>query len=153
MNKLEVRIVRLEPSRVASAYGFGPSPEALAFEKMNTFLRSKDWRWGGDHPGFGFNNPNPSPGSPNYGYELWLPVSPEVSAEGEITIKDFPGGLYAVTRFEGLSRIGQVWMALVAWREDSPYRCTDGVCLEHLLNPDEPDVEKYLFDLYLPVED
>ena len=41
---------------------------------------------------FGFNNPNPSPGSPNYGYEQWLTVGPEVQAEGGIVIKEIPPG-------------------------------------------------------------
>ena len=41
MSKLEVRIVTLEPMRVASAYGFGPSPEEIAWEKMLAFAKKK----------------------------------------------------------------------------------------------------------------
>ena len=39
MSKLDVRIVRLEAMRVASAYGFGASPEGIAHEKIQTFLK------------------------------------------------------------------------------------------------------------------
>ena len=34
MNELAVRIVKLEPLRVASFHGFGPSPEHLAAQKL-----------------------------------------------------------------------------------------------------------------------
>src|SRR5512136_1885712 len=104
MSQLDVRTVKLEPMRVASAYGFGPEPEGIASSKLNAWAKPKGLL--GDqehHPTFGFNNPNPSPSSPNYGYELWMQVGPDAQPEGDITIKNFPGGLYAVTRFTGLS--------------------------------------------------
>jgi hypothetical protein len=34
MSELEIRIVELEPMRVASVYGFGESPELQAWEKL-----------------------------------------------------------------------------------------------------------------------
>ena len=34
MEALNVRIVRLDPMRVASAYGFGPSPEEIAWQTL-----------------------------------------------------------------------------------------------------------------------
>ena len=73
--KLDVRIVQLEPLRVASALGFGPSPEAIAWEKILGWARqnglpdaASTGATGKPAPRFfGFNNPSPSPGSPNYG--------------------------------------------------------------------------------------
>lgn len=50
------------------------------------------------HRIFGFDLPAPAPGSPDHGYEFWIPVGPDVEAEGEITMKEFAGSLYAVTR-------------------------------------------------------
>ena len=41
MNELEVQIVRLEPMRVASATGFGESPEPLAWNTILTWAESK----------------------------------------------------------------------------------------------------------------
>ena len=35
MSELEVRIVYLEPMRVATFHGFGASPELLAWEKLS----------------------------------------------------------------------------------------------------------------------
>lgn len=123
--KLDVRIVQLEPLRVASALGFGPSPEAIAWEKILGWARQNGLLPEGDATQpetsgvrfFGFNNPSPSPGSPNYGYEQWMTVGPDVVGSGEIPIKEFPGGLYAVTRCE-LRNIEATWKALV--RSQSP---------------------------------
>lgn len=153
MNKLDVRIVKLEPMRVASAYGFGSAPEGLAHEKMQTFLKAKGLLdgYGTKYRHFGFNNPNPAPGSPNYGYEIWTEIGSDVQPEGDIRIVNFPGGLYAVTRFENLENIGRVWGELAQWREGSKYREAQHQWLENLLNPLETDFAKYVFDLYLPI--
>jgi DNA gyrase inhibitor GyrI len=152
MSDLDVRIVEMEPMRVASAHGFGTSPEEQAWSKILAFaeekgLDIKEARF------FGFNNPNPSPGSPNYGYEQWMTVSHDVEAEGEITIKEIPARRYAVTRCEGLNVITKVWQQLVVWFEDSPYKkpphwCE---CLEELLTLPGIPYEDYVFDLYLPI--
>jgi len=155
MSKLDVRIETLPPMRVISAYGFGPSPEAIAHEKMEAFLKAKDLLegYGSVIPHYGFNNPNPSSGSPNYGYEIWVVVPPEVEPEGDLKVVMFGGGLYAVTRFENLDNIGRVWRELVNWRVNSPYREAHHQWLEHLLNPLVKDEAKMVFELYLPIKD
>ena len=99
MSDLDVRIVKLPPMRVACVNGFGEGPEGMAFDKMRAWaeahhLLGKPYRL------FGYNNPDPSPGSPNYGYDVWITVDESVQADGDARIIDFPGGLYAVTRIE-----------------------------------------------------
>ncbi len=154
MDQLDVRIETLPPMRVISAYGFGPEPEGIAAQKMEAFLEQKGLLadYGNKIPHYGFNNPSPSSGSPNYGYEIWAAVPPEVEPEGDLSEVMFPGGLYAVTRFENLEIITQVWEALVRWRENSTYLSADHQWLEHLLNPLERDFTKYIFELYLPIK-
>jgi DNA gyrase inhibitor GyrI len=154
MSELEVRIVEMEPMRVATAHGFGEGPEELATQKMLAFMESKeltfeDVRW------FGFNNPDPSHGSPNYGYDVWVTVGPDVEGDGEITIKEVPARRYAVARCEGLSTIGQVWRQLVLWFEDSPYKKPPHYteCLENLLTHPRTPYEEFVFDLHLPIAD
>ena len=155
MSKLDVRIETLPPMRVISAYGFGPQPEGLAADKMNAFLKAKGLLagYGSAIPHYGFNNPSPSSGSPNYGYEIWAVVPPDVEPEGDLRVVMFSGGLYAVTRFENLENIGRVWSELVRWRENSPYLRASHQWLEHLLNPLENDQAKYVFELYLPIKE
>jgi DNA gyrase inhibitor GyrI len=155
MRKLDVRIETLPPMRVASAYGFGPHPEDIAHQKMTAFLKSKGLLegYGSKILHYGFNNPNPSSGSPNYGYEIWALIPPDVEPEGDIRVVEFNGGLYAVTRFENLDNIGRVWGELVRWRENSPYQHASHQWLEHLLNPLENDPAKFVFELYLPIKE
>lgn len=155
MSTLDVRIVKLEPMTVASAYGFGSSPEAMAHEKMNAFLKAHGMLdgYGTKHRHFGFNNPSPSVGSPNYGYEIWVEVDAGTEPQDDIRITHFHGGLYAVTRFENLNNIGRVWGELVKWRETSKYREATHQWLENLINPLETDITKYVFELYLPISE
>jgi effector-binding domain-containing protein len=154
MSEIQVEIVQMEPMRVAVAHGFGESPEQIAWDKILAFARDKGIDTG-QVRFFGFNNPNPSPGSPNYGYEQWMTVGPEVEAEGEIVIKEIPARRYAMTNFKGLDKIGTTWQQLVLWFEDSPYQkpahwCE---CLEELLTPIDTPLEEYVFNLYLPIAD
>ena len=159
MTEIDVRIVKLEPMRVATALGFGEQPEMLAWNKLLAWAKPlgllddlKATRF------FGFNNPDPSPGSPNYGYEQWIVVGADVKASGDIKIKDFDGGLYAVTRCT-LSNIGETWKQLVLWLEDSKYHKAHHQWLEGtvkpelIITPEGSMVENFEaeLDLYLPI--
>jgi AraC family transcriptional regulator len=146
----EVRMAELPPMRVATTLAFGPSPELAAWEKLAEWARGNHLLKEG-YRAFGFNNPSPSPGSPNYGYEVWLEVSPEAEGNEEIRIKQFPGGPYAVTRVVGVEQIFPTWQKLVAWCEDSPYRIGGHQCLEGHINLDFENLEKLTLDLYLPI--
>jgi DNA gyrase inhibitor GyrI len=150
MSDLQVRIVDLEPLRCAGGSGFGPEPEGLAWETLLKWaepigLLNKPHRF------FGYNNPDPSPGSPNYGYDQWITVDASLQAEAPIKIKEFPGGRYAVTRCEGVQNIYAQWQKLVAWREASKYRMGQHQWLEELITPPGASWDKAQFDLYLPI--
>lgn len=153
MSEIEVRIVRLAPQRVATTYGFGPGPEDIAWQKMIAFIKTEGFEKDSqEHRYFGFNNPDPSPGSPNYGYEQWVTISPETAAGDDVKIKDFQGGLYAVTRTD-LETITRTWQKLVAWREKSHYRMGNHQWLEEALavGPDMKITPQMELDLYLPI--
>lgn len=157
MENTEPRIVRLEPLRVAAALAFGSSPEREAHKKLLDWAAERGLlKDGQEHRSFerrffGFNNPNPSHGSPNYGYEFWMTVGPEVQSEEDITVKNFEGGLYAVSRCRGAANIGPAWEQMVAWLETSPYSLGPHQWLEeHLAFQDVAD-EDLLLDLYMPL--
>ncbi len=150
MSEFEVRIVTLEAMRVASAYGFGEQPELQAWNTLLTWVKDQGINLE-EQRFFGFNNPNPTPSSPNYGYEQWITFGPEVKSAEGIEIKEFPGGLYAVARCEGLQHIGDVWKQLVVWREDSKYQEAHHQWLEECFTPEAERLEDYVFDLYAPI--
>lgn len=153
MSEIDVRIVKLEPMQVASAYGFGEEPEYIAWGKLLDWAGRQGIQDLSAHRFFGFNNPTPSPGSPNYGYEQWMTVGPEVEGDDEIEIKQFPGGLYAVMRSEGLQNISENWMMLAQWREDSQYQEAHHQWLEECFTPQAEQLEDYIFDLYAPISE
>ncbi len=146
----DVRIVRLEPMRVASSLGFGREPEGLAWEALTRWAEGAGLKMT-EHRLFGFNNPSPTPGSPNYGYEQWLVLKSDAAPTADAQIKTFTGGLYAVMRCKGTPN-PEIWQSLVRWREASPYRASQHQWLEELVTPallgQWDEVE---FDLYLPI--
>lgn len=155
MSNIDVRIVKLPPIRVACINGFGEGPEGIAFDKMKAWatvhsLLGKPYRV------FGYNNPDPSPGSPNYGYDVWITVDDTVQADSEVRIVDFPGGLYAVTRVEVKNPwedIPATWRELVKWMENSKYHQGRHQWLEELIGPlDEMgSSQSFTLDLHLPI--
>lgn len=152
MTDLEVRIIHLKPMRVASVYGFGANPELLAWEKMLAWAADKGLL--DDPPSyciFGFNNPSPSTGSPNYGYEFWITVGPEIESDDVATVKEFAGGLYAVTRCAGVEQIASGWQRLVEWLVDSSHGHASHQWMEEHIGAVGRPPEQWTIDLYAPI--
>ena len=157
MSDLDVRIFKLPPMRVACVHGFGEGPEEQAFEKMKAWAEAHNLL-GKPHRVFGYNNPDPSPGSPNYGYDVWMSVDESAQAEGEVRIIEFPGGLYAVARVEvkkPWEDIPGTWQKLVKWMEASKYHHGRHQWLEEHIGPlDEMEATKpFTLDLHLPINE
>ena len=155
MSKLEVRIERLEPMRIASIRVVSDTPERDAWDKMREWAEPlgllKDI---GKNPVFGFNNPSPMPDRREYGYEFWIRIDPDVEPEGDIQVINFPGGLYAVTKCSllGDPNILETWKSLWEWVLESKYEQRRTHELEKSQNPLAPE-EDLILDLYLPIEE
>lgn len=152
-----VRVVKLPALRVVCVNGFGDGPEGMAFDKMREWAKTHHLP-NGPHRIFGYNNPDPSPGSPNYGYDVWLTVDQSVQAEDGARIIEFPGGLYAVTRVEVNNpgdEIPNAWQKLVKWMEASKYHHGRHQWLEEHIGPLDDTVNELPFtlDLFLPISD
>jgi DNA gyrase inhibitor GyrI len=156
MVKSDVKIVELEPMHVATFLGFGTEPEIESYKKLNQWASKKGYMDNPkDHRIFGFNNPDPSPGSPNYGYELWITIDPSVEVEPEIRTVDFSGGLYAVIRCpvhgDPYKVIPEKWGELVAWMENNPYQPGSHQWLEEHIDVIDHEGGEFTLDLYLPI--
>ena len=149
--ELDVKIVTLEPMRVASFRAVSESPEHEAAEMLIEWATGKGIL--GDlekHPIYGFNNPNPMKGKKEYGYEFWIKVDEDYNEEN-ISVKDIPGGRYAVTTCRDLSEIGELWMSLSNWVKENGYEFRqEAECLEKTHNIGAAD-NQLVLDLYEPI--
>jgi len=158
MSDLDVRIVKLEPMRVASVRAVSESPEVDAWGKLRAWAEPKGFLQDDEnHPIFGFNNPNPQPGSKEYGYELWIKVGSDVGSEGKIEMKDYPGGLFAVTTCKLTGdpsgwNILETWKALWEWVKASKYKWRQVHELEKVHDPMAAEMD-IILDLFLPIEE
>ena len=158
MEDLDVRIINLPAMRVASFHAFSSSPEVEAWDKAVNWAKSHGfWQEPPALRIFGFNNPDPSPGSPNYGYEFWLTVGTDVKSDGENKIKEFSGGMYAVLRCDVTGNpwdiIPPTWGKLVKWFEASHYKHGNHQWLEEHLSHSQSQGQGFVLDLYLPISD
>ena len=136
MKSEQVEVVELAPVRVASAWGFGTEPEGISWAKLEAWARPLGLL---DAPGarvFGFNNPNPSVGSPNYGYEFAVTVGEDVAPGPELRIGELKGGKYAVmparVETDPGTDIPAAWRRLDKWVAEHGYRMGHHQWLEEM---------------------
>lgn len=155
---LDVRITTLEPMRVASIHEISKSPEDDAWNKMRSWAEKHgfldDLK---KHPVFGFNNPDPSPDKEEYGYEFWLKIDTNFQPEEDIKVKEFKGGLYAVTTTRLITDpeadIIPAWPKLIEWvKKSSKYDFGTHQFLEKAIDPNVPP-EELVLDLYCPIKE
>jgi DNA gyrase inhibitor GyrI len=150
---LTVETITLPPMRVAAVRVFAREPEKLAWITLLAWAR--EHRFARDftrHRFFGFNNPDPTPGRLEYGYEQWMTVGPAVRSSSGIQVKLFSGGRFLATRCDGLQQIMTCWQDLFRWCQHHP--CTpefERQYLEECLTPAATRPEEFVFQLLLPV--
>lgn len=152
MQENEIKIVKLSSMRVASVRAISSSPENDAWAKIEPWAIEKglldDLK---KHPLFGFNNPNPEPGKKEYGYEFWIKIDDKIDSDDIIKVKEFIGGLYAVRSCK-LNSIGNSWLLLKKWVENSKYQIGEHQWLEKAVNPGTAE-DELILDLYFPIKE
>ncbi len=152
MENSQVTLVTIPALHVISAWSYSTSPEDEAWEKLKAFAEPLGLLQPEKNPIiFGFNNPCPSIGSPNYGYEFCLVTDPSVKAIGDLKVKELPGGLYARMEFDPTGTdpcvsIPAAWERLNAWLAASSYQQGQHQWLE------EHSCKGILRALLLPIE-
>jgi DNA gyrase inhibitor GyrI len=141
----EVRIERLAPMRVAHIAVKSEHPEGEALGAVVDWAEARGVQ---NYRLFGFDNCQPHP---NHTYTAWLTVGADVQPDGEVGVKDFPGGLYAVTRVEGVEGISPGWKRLQAWRDRNGYNFGGQECLEEALSPLDTPADEIKLDLFLSI--
>jgi DNA gyrase inhibitor GyrI len=153
MTEMNVRVVKLEPMRVASVRVVSSSAERDAWQKLRAWAEPAGLLDDlNQHPVFGFRSSAPGVRRKQYGYEFWIRIDPDVESEDGIEIKRVEGGLYAVATCEGLAFVSETWKKLCDHVQSSrsSYQRRESQELEKPYNPLAPEGE-IEFDLYLPV--
>ncbi|UCE09143.1 MAG: GyrI-like domain-containing protein [Candidatus Thorarchaeota archaeon] len=158
---MQVRVVELKPMRVASVRAISRTPESDAWMKMRAWAEPRGLLENPDkHPIYGFNNPNPTPGKEEYGYEFWIGITPDIEPEGDVTAKEFDGGLFAVTtcnlreemESEFFREQGYLesYKNLKDWVKSSKYKLRKGQCLERAHDPFASE-EELVLEIHMPI--
>jgi len=161
MTDMEVRLERLEAMRAAHAHAFSEMPERDAWSKMETWAKPKGLLEEGVGTRVFGRNTYPTNNSEPHGYEFFLTVGPSIEPEGDIDIREIPGGLYAVLRFKNLDNIGKAWERLWKWIKESKYKHIGwrkgehGWCngFEEHLNWLEESPNQWIFDLWVQLKE
>ncbi|MFW9980420.1 MAG: effector binding domain-containing protein [Candidatus Thorarchaeota archaeon] len=162
IKEIQVEIRQLDPMTIASVQAIGKTPEEDAWKKLVAFAEPrgllKDQK---KNPIFGFNNPDPTKGKEEYGYEFWIRIDSDMNLDEGVTKKKFGGGLYAVKRcnltkeatseFTQEHGVSESWFRLHEWLKSSEYKKGSHQWLEKSVNPNKPD-EDLLLDLHMPIE-
>ena len=162
MDGMEVRLERLETMRAANTHVLSDSPEEDAWKKIEAWAKPKGLLEKGVGTRVFGRNTYPTDNPEPHGYEFFVTVGLDIEPEGDVVIKEIPGGLYAVLRFENLDSIGKAWQHLWKWFEDSEYEhigwkkgehgWVDGF-EEHLNWYEEKPPNEWVFDLWVQLKE
>ncbi len=152
----DIKVLKeLPPMRVAYYCYYGKEPEENAWEIVSDWLRISGFDIEEDGLRFfGFNNPDPAEGKEEYGYEIWTTLDNGIEVKDErIGVKDFTGGLYAVTSVHGgVENIVSTWKRLDSWLSESKYTYGRHQWLEEHLDFDYDFNHLGGIDIYMPIE-
>jgi len=109
-----VRIVKLPAMTVASYLALSAAPEDDCSKVFNEFVLKNSLHKRSGYRCFGFNNPSPSEGNLEYGYEMWVSIPDDFEVNKPLVKKEFEGGLYASVSTQ-MNEIGERWMQLHNW--------------------------------------
>jgi hypothetical protein len=154
-----VRIVRLPAMRVASYCAVSTTPERDCAKTFAPFVLENNLHKKSGFRSFGFNNPDPSENTPEYGYETWVTIPEDFNIATPFTKKHFHGGLFASSSAT-LNEIGERWDKLYKWCENSDKYDIDSsiqwleelsMDYEEFVSEQTSDGEKQL-DLLIPIK-
>ena len=100
----------------------------------------------------------PTDNSKPHGYEFFLTVGRNIEPDGDIDMKQIPGGLHTVLRFKNPDDIGNAWKHLWNWIRENKYeyigmqKGDNGWCngFEEQVNWHEGKApDEWMFDLWV----
>jgi len=161
MHKFPVEIKSLPTMKVASVRAISQTPENDAKAILDKYIKKHNLMDDPEsHPIFGFNNPDPTPGHKEYGYEFWIKIDSIAETEADVIIKEIPSALYVVkecnlfdesnSEFFKAHGFLESWSQLSQWVKESDYQEGSHQGLEKALNHGA-EFEDLQLELYMPI--
>jgi len=159
---MEVRLERLGTMRAVYTHVLSDAPEEDAWRKIERWAKPKGLLEAGVGTRVFGRNTYPTDNPEPHGYEFFLTVGPDVEPEGDIAIREIPGGLYAVLRFKNLDNIRKAWEHLWNWIKNSEYEPVDwqkgehgwyNGFEEHLNWYEKKSPNEWVFDLWVQLKE
>lgn len=121
MNEI-VKLERVKSMRAVYFHALSEAPEDDAWRKAESWAREMGLlKKDSDVRIFGRNTyPTKDPEPHGYGY--FITITPNITINEDISTRIIPGGLYAVSRCEGVEQIGETWAILWNWVDESEYK-------------------------------
>ena len=151
MKEIPVRMITLEPMTLICFNGYGTEPENDALNQL------KHWAAENDHHGriFGYNNPDPAEGNPNYGYDACMVVPEDTIPVESARIRHLESGEYAVLKCpvkEPWVDIPAAWQSLVQWADANDYSLGSHQWFEeHIPKKNDDSGILFTLDLYMRI--
>ena len=146
-----VRLVTIPSLCAVVSHGHGRHPEMAAHERLMAWARLHGL------PGdpatclrLGRNNPRPTPGQADYGYDSMLAAVGDLPEPEGLARATVPGGTWAVVRCT-LANIGERWEHLYRWVREHRHEPAGHGLEELLTEPDESRPAATVLDLWLPI--
>lgn len=121
MSEMAVRLEKLRTMRAAYTHASGNTPEEDARKRIVGWAKSRGLMEKGVGARLFGRNTYPTDKPEPHGYEFYLAVNDDAESEGDIEMREVPGGLYVTLRFKNLAKIGEAWEKMWKWIEESKY--------------------------------
>ncbi|MFX1585956.1 MAG: GyrI-like domain-containing protein [Promethearchaeota archaeon] len=117
----KIKIERVKSLRAAYFHTFSEAPESDAWKKAESWAKEKELLRKDSNVRIFGRNTYPTKDPEPHGYGYFITITSNITINEDISIRIIPGGLYAVSRCEGVEQIGETWANLWNWLNESEY--------------------------------
>ena len=117
----KIKLERVKSMRAAYFHALSEAPEDDAWKKAGSWAKEKELLKKDSEVRIFGRNTYPTKNPEPHGYGYFITITPNITINEDISIRIIPGGLYAVSRCEGVEQIGETWVNLWKWVDESEY--------------------------------
>jgi len=121
-DKNKVRLKRLDAMHAVFFYSLSNTPEEDAWNRAESWAKEKGLLQVDSSIRIFGRNIYPTEHPEPHGYGIYITVPPNIKVESEVPVPIIPGGLYAVSKCNGLEEMSIKWPELWKWVENSEYQ-------------------------------